>query len=143
MTESHPDYASWQWLPGRSLGPVRFGQPLGSLLDEHSLDLVEPPYPEADWETYVSPDGGQEIHVKCGVVDTVGCFRCLNYRGLNIIGLTVEEMYALLGHPSEILAPTEGGVPYEYDLHFASIYIENGVVASAICYGSDSSSDAD
>jgi hypothetical protein len=87
----------WIWNPLISVGPFRFGAPAQPMIQQYNLELVELPGEVIDWYTYEIPCLESRVCVRDFVIDTVGCYDSLIYKGRNLLGISTDEAKAILG----------------------------------------------
>src|SRR5262245_11715067 len=88
----------WQWVPGISVGPFTFGDPVARY---HGLQKCEPDGSSVDWDTYACPDVESRIVVQDGRIINVHCLDEVEYRSRNLIGMQSSDVRKLLGTESE------------------------------------------
>jgi hypothetical protein len=92
------DKQDWVWVPGVSLGPIRFGEPLPDAAALGDLTLRQSDSnPDRNWADYEANDGQVVVHVHYGRIAFVRCYRNLSYRSENMIGRPAAEVIRLVG----------------------------------------------
>ncbi len=133
----------WEWIPNRSLGPVAFGTPIDGYLEMLDLreaqhdDFSGPPQPPH----YEASGLDLNIYLEDGLVDTLISHEVFFFKGVNIIGLSKEELTELLGRePSETdeidLSESDEEPPYlvyDYEGWGLQIWLLDDKVESASC----------
>jgi hypothetical protein len=87
----------WVWNPLISVGPFHFGAPAQPVIQEYNLELVELPDGVIDWFTYEIPCLESRVYVRDSLIDTVGCYDSLVYKGVDLIGLSTDEAKSIVG----------------------------------------------
>jgi hypothetical protein len=125
---------SWHWTPGTSVGPFRFGDEAAPIIQLHQLVKLKRDSPIVDWDTYEIPDCESRVMVEDGRIARVLCCDAINYMGVDLLGLTLNDARALLGRENQLeenVAVWEVVLSY-YELGL-TLYFRGGVVDDAIC----------
>lgn len=133
----------WDWIPNTSLGPVKIGSAIDAYIAFLGFVYDENSDPEDEWVSYVDKSGYVSIDTSGGLVVSITAYREFYFKGSNIIGLTIIELGALLGH----LADEVGGAvefddgdvknSYEYFSLGLQVWASQGVITSATCLSYD------
>jgi hypothetical protein len=124
---------SWLWIPGESVGPFRFGEEAEGVLVSYKLVKLEPDCQGASWDTYEIPAYKTKLYVEDGRIINVLCEDELYYRGVNLIGLSLEETRAFLGPEDEYVQKISLGDAAYYHRLGLTLWIVDGIIDTATC----------
>ncbi|WP_406697891.1 hypothetical protein V5E97_03465 [Singulisphaera sp. Ch08] len=132
---------SWEWIPGKSVGPFQFGAKARAVIARFALRKLEPACPDADWDTYEIPGRESCLSTEDDRISSINCWDHLYYKDSDILTLSRDEARALLGpeEESEPLGETSLMAVYYHSLGL-TLWIEDGWIKSATC---EESSDTD
>jgi hypothetical protein len=96
--------------------------------------LTDDIYRRGDEDVYDCPGVNTQVHVQGGRVYNVACWERVEYKGMNLLGLGLNELEQLFGVPESQEA--EEGVQYlEYCRFGLIIALEDGLVDQVTCFG--------
>ncbi len=134
----------WNWIPLISIGPLKFGQHKCFLIDKYQL-IRTPDCDPPSWETYDFPDGDTSLSFEESYLVSVNRYESFFYQEKNLIGLSLEEICAILGPEDEIgetiilendnLEKIGEIIPVEYNELGLQLWFENGVVTNTCSDG--------
>jgi hypothetical protein len=130
----------WEWKPLISVGILRFGKSIETIISEFNLHKLDKPFEEFELDSYDFPDHNKIVCAEGGYITIIGCFDELYYKGENLFGLTLDEIRSRLGEEDEIGKPVlfdfEDGeyekISVEFYKYGLQIWIRDGVVESAM-----------
>lgn len=125
----------WNWKPLISVGPIKFGQLADSIIQQYDLVKLEPPCKSADWETFEFPNCETRIYVYDSEIESVGCYDNLFYKGIDLLGLSLEEIIPILGKQYEIGEIIDMQAPVDYENLGLQLWMENKIMTGGICSG--------
>lgn len=123
----------WQWIPGKSVGPFVFGERADPYIRDYALRKRKPDCSIADWETYEFPGFESWVIVQEGRILDVYCADEVEYRGVDLIGMTDAEIAERLGEGGEKDFGTGLGYAVEYDELGLRLFFVDQVVTAASC----------
>ncbi|SIO41454.1 hypothetical protein SAMN05444166_4509 [Singulisphaera sp. GP187] len=125
---------SWEWIPGKSVGPFQLGAEANAVIDRFALRKLETAYPNADSDTYEIPGHESWISTEDDTISSINCWDRLDYKNADILTLSLDEARALLGpeEESEPLGETALMAVYYHSLGL-TLWIEDGWIKSATC----------
>jgi hypothetical protein len=131
---------AFEWTPLVSVGLLKFGESLDSIIHEFDLHKLDKPFEEFELDSYEFPNDDKRVYTEDGNIVYVACFDSLYYKGGNLVGLTLDEIRVLFGEEDKIGESTifdfEGDeyeeIPVEFYGYGLEIWIRDEVVQSAI-----------
>lgn len=124
---------SWEWRPGRSVGPFRFGSDANAVIERFGLCKLEPDCPGAYWETYEIPGHESRISTEGGKISSINCWDRLSYKGFDLLTLTINEARAILGPEEQAESVGEGAMAVYYNSLGLTLWTSDGKIESATC----------
>jgi hypothetical protein len=124
---------SWLWVPGESVGPFSFGHNIERIVRDVGLVKLEGEYLREEWDTFAVPGNESRVYADGGVVSSILCCDSLMFGGIEILGLMMDEVRAILGEEDEIrkqMGPWDAVYYYRLGL---TLWIADSVVESATC----------
>ena len=120
-----------------SVGPIRFGEPIGRVVRKHRLVKRGKPFEQANWVTFEFPDCETRVYSVDGLVTSVGCYDNCIYKGKDLFGMTLSELRNHLGKETLIDELRGKGAAVEYEELDILVWLdeEDGRVDSVNCSG--------
>lgn len=124
----------WDWTPGESVGPFRFGEPADDLIELYDLVEQEPDCSIAYWQTYRIPGWESSITVEDGRVSSICCHDSCLFEGNELLGMPFGVARELLGREDGMGEGVGAGHAAYFRRLGLTLWIEDGgVVDSATC----------
>ena len=122
----------WDWTPGESVGPFRFGDPAAELIELYDLVKQEPDCSIAYWETYRLPGWESTMMVEDGRISAVCCWDSCLFEENELLGMSFTVARELLG-PEDSFGE---GVGFGYAAYYARFGLtlwveENDIIEGA------------
>lgn len=124
----------WHLVPGRSIGPFTFGDHIEEYIDLYDLRKRRQDCSVADWETYELAGFGICVVVEDGRISSIHCEDEVQYVGTNLIGLSISDIYKLLGQADSVEDDEALGCILYYDRLGIALFIENDIVDVIACH---------
>jgi SAM-dependent MidA family methyltransferase len=124
----------WDWIPCVSVGPITFGEPALPIIQKYNLPLI-PEFGSSEEHVYEFPDR-TTIVVENRLIDSISCKSNFFYQGVNLIGLSIEEIRVVLGQEDEV-DQFEYQTCFDFDELCLQIWTSNETekVETVSCYG--------
>lgn len=123
----------WILSPNVTVADIEFDIPIEFYIEQYDLRFVACD-DDTDWDTYEFPDCDSEIYAEEGRVVSVGCYDELIYEGVDLFGMTFDELVSLLGGPEEIGEAIGSRTPLEFERYGMQVWLsEEGMVDSVMC----------
>jgi len=121
---------NWEWEPGIGLGPFRFGAALPA--STLACPIVDLGWGDdgTGWESFGVLAGAFTVHVEAECVVACDCWQRVEYRGCNLVGLTPDQLAALLGVELSISQVAPADEALEAEALGASFWFAEGRVQS-------------
>tara|TARA_R110002072_G_scaffold50840_6_gene136473 strand:- start:633 stop:1070 length:438 start_codon:yes stop_codon:yes gene_type:complete len=130
----------FEWVPTKSVGPVKFGDDVKKHLETLPLRECADPFNDSEFMCFGYGEAEEPSYFldEAGRVESIVSFSALKYRGVDIIGLPIERVIEILGvSPDEYgedVEDVEGEVetPVQFDALGLQLWILDGVSNSAV-----------
>lgn len=124
----------WEWIPGEAVGPFRFGEPAGELIEHYNLVKQEPIPSIPEWDVYEMPGWDSSMTVEDGNVWGVDCRDSCLLDGNELLGMSFAVAQELLG-PEDAL---EEGIGFGQAAYYGRLGLtlwlnEDDVIDSTTC----------
>jgi len=124
----------WDWIPGESVGPFRFGEPAASLIEFYELIKQEPDCSIAYWESYEIPGWESSITVEDERVSSVDCWDSCLIDGNELLGLPFGDARELLGQEDGLGEGIGAGYAAYYGRLGLTLWVDEcGIIRAATC----------
>jgi hypothetical protein len=125
---------TWDWKSKSSIGPIKLGEPATETIYKYSLPIIQE-YSDSEEDVYEFPDE-TTIRVEDGLISSISCKSNFIYRGTNLIGLSIEEIRALLGNEYIVDDDFEEQICLEFDEYSLMIWLSKQTkkVESVSCF---------
>lgn len=128
----------WVWIPLHSVGPVRFEDPINSLVRAYSLSQCEPIEGHSvPWITYKFPNAHVYVHARGDRVESATLFDELLCGNTNLLSCTKTRMREILGRADEIGEQILGREPWTYERLGIQMWFEGDRAQSAVVSGEE------
>jgi hypothetical protein len=122
----------WDWIPCVMVGEFKFGERFDPGAYSEEIVLLPPACKGADWQTYRVGDEAARVAVEDGVITRVECVESICFKGTEMIGLSEEELPAVLGAlPQEVDRWPPGNAQLDVEQLGITLWMEDGYVESA------------
>jgi hypothetical protein len=122
---------NWDWTPCISVGEFKFGERFEPKKYSAEVALLEPDCEGAEWETYRVGDEEARVAVWDGVITSVECWHSMRFNGVEILGLSEEELPGVLGSVPQEKDRWPGGAQLNVEQLGITLWIEEDYVESA------------
>lgn len=128
----------WDWIPGESVGPFRFGDPVADLIELYNLVKLEPDCSVTFWDSYEMPGWESRIAVEDERVSSVCCWDSCLFDGNELLGMPFIVARELLGPEDGLGEGIGSGQAAYYDRLGLTLWVEaSGIIVSATCEAPD------
>ncbi len=123
----------WDWIPGESVGPFRFGDPVEDFIELYDLRKLEPDGTSRD--SYDMPGWESGISFKEGRLVSVDCWDSCLFNGVELLGMPFTDFRDILGPEEEMSEGIGWGVCAHYLSRLGlSLFVgEDGMITSTSC----------
>jgi hypothetical protein len=128
----------WNWLPRVGLGPFKLGENIQKFKHNYDFVLLDEE-DTTNWDSYKLSELDIYIDVEDDIIKSIHSDKYFCYKGINLIGLTLEEFNQQLSQFSaeigEYVEFDNGDIqtPYDYDEVGLQVWLSNNKVVSVIC----------
>jgi hypothetical protein len=124
----------WDWTPGESVGPIRFGDPADDLIELYDLVKQEPDCSVAYWETYKMPGWESSFIIEDGRLSAICCNDSCLIEGSELLGMSFTDARDFLGPEDGLGEGVGAGYAAYYRCLGLTLWVkENGIIESATC----------
>jgi hypothetical protein len=102
------------WDPMISVGPFKFDADIQTYLKKYDLQLVEEATEPVNWDTYADSEENIYISTENSKIISIASYKHLFYEGVDLIGMSFEEIKDKLGEPNKIDNSIGDKIPVEY-----------------------------
>ena len=124
---------SWQWVPGKSVGPFQFGSDANLVIEQFGLRKLEPDCSIADWNSYEIPGCESRISTEDNKISSVSCWDSLYYNERDILNMSLIEARALFGTEEGVKSIGKDAMVLFYDSMGLTLFFDGEWIESAIC----------
>lgn len=128
----------WNWTPRVGLGPFKVGENIDKYKSEFGLIFLDE-QDNTNWDSYKLPELDIFIDVENEIIESIHSDKYFCYKGVNLIGLTLEELNQKLPQTraeiDDCVEFDDGDIqtPYDYDELGLQVWLSNNRVVSIIC----------
>ncbi|MCP4350392.1 MAG: hypothetical protein GY795_33405 [Desulfobacterales bacterium] len=127
-----------EWIPLKSVGQFVFGTPIDEYYKKFSLKPIPEEYYEGvGWEVFGISGEDLRLYFEKGRLKAVLCKESCLYRGMNLIGMAIEEVTDMLNEEPDIMEPEELSdgwqEVYDFENLGLQLWVKKGTVVTAIC----------
>jgi hypothetical protein len=124
----------WDWQSKTSIGPIAIGKPAAAIIQEYNLPFIEE-YSDSEQKVYEFPDD-TTIRVEDGLIDSVSFKSNFIYENTNLIGVSIENVRALLGDEDTVDDNFEEQICFEFDKYSLMAWVSKSTekVESISCF---------
>ena len=128
------------WNPSKGIGPFQIGVKIEEYIHEFDLELVlEEMKDSDDWEAYrIKNRDDIRIYSVDSKVESIACYMHCNYKGNNLIGMTIKQLINVLNtEPEEEVDKydLDDGIQfvYEFDIYGCQVWVKDNIIVTFIC----------
>lgn len=124
----------WEWVPGRSIGPLRFGEALEAASLPFAVRLVDR---EDEMTTFEVLEDGSRIATEDGIVVFVECVTSCVLRERNLVGMPPSEAQRWIGGSWTVADENPLGRQLDCEELGITLWEEEGRVESVTMWGEE------
>jgi len=128
-----PKEIIWNWKPLESVGLITFGEYAPPIVAKYNLDKLYANCKSGDWDAYQFPNTETYVCVENFHIISVGCYDNIFYQDKNLIGLSLDEIRAILGKEDEISEIVGTQIPIEYENLSLILWLKDKIIVGANC----------